>query len=157
MLPLSLLNLLSPLISLWDYRHTQPSLSSLGRHKPPSPLRFELRQFHAVTSDARVLFHDAGGPHNLDAAVSSDFQVGTRKLRSHRPSSYEAFSRARTRSLHFEESEALDWDEDEIEAPDVNSRETLLTLAKMTNDAYLNPGEPGWYDLGGDWNVVRPC
>ncbi|EKM58524.1 uncharacterized protein PHACADRAFT_53577, partial [Phanerochaete carnosa HHB-10118-sp] len=49
-----------------------------------------------------------------------------------------------------------DWDEDEIEGPDVESRKTLLNLAKMTNNAYLEPGEAEWYDLGGDWNVSYP-
>jgi lipase ATG15 len=47
------------------------------------------------------------------------------------------------------------WEEDEIVGPDVESRETLLLLAKMTNNAYLEPGEAGWYDLGDGWNAVR--
>ena len=49
----------------------------------------------------------------------------------------------------------LDWDEDEIVAPDVEKRQTLLALAKMTNNAYLEPGEAGWYELDKRWNVVR--
>lgn len=47
------------------------------------------------------------------------------------------------------------WDEDEIVGPDVNDRNTLLTLAKMTSNAYFNgPSEKGWYDLGQEWNNV---
>ena len=42
----------------------------------------------------------------------------------------------------------------DVEGPDVESRETLLLLAKMTNNAYLSPGEQGWYELGDRWNVV---
>jgi lipase ATG15 len=74
---------------------------------------------------------------------------------SFRPPSFAAFSQARTRSVKFGQNEPLQWDEEEIIGPDVESRETLLTLAKMTNNAYVEPDDPGWYDLGGDWNVVR--
>lgn len=49
----------------------------------------------------------------------------------------------------------VDWNEDEIEGPDVTDNETLLLLAKMTSDAYLSPGDADWYDLGEKWNVVR--
>ena len=118
----------------------------------PQPLRFELRQYHAVTSNAQILFHDA--PQGYHAgSTRPNYRVKTRKLKSHRPSSQEAFHKARARSL---QSEPLRWDEEEIEAPDVESRETLLTLSKMSNNAYLDPGESGWYDLGDTWNVVCP-
>lgn len=58
--------------------------------------------------------------------------------------------------MRFQQNEAIDWDEIELDGPDVESRETLLLLAKMMNDAYLEPGEAGWYELGGEWNVVSP-
>ena len=64
------------------------------------------------------------------------------------------FAEARRRSIRFAQSPLLDWDEDEVPGPDVESRETLLELAKITNNAYLEPGEPGWYELGDNWNVV---
>lgn len=57
--------------------------------------------------------------------------------------------------MRFQETEAIDWDEIEVEGPDVEDRQTLLLLAKMTNNAYLSPGEQGWYELGDNWNVVR--
>jgi hypothetical protein len=41
--------------------------------------------------------------------------------------------------------------------PDVESRATLLELAKMTNNAYVEPDDPAWYDLGANWNDVRCC
>ena len=56
--------------------------------------------------------------------------------------------------MRFQESEAIGWDEIEVEGPDVEDRETLLLLAKMTNNAYLMPDEQGWYPLGDHWNVV---
>ena len=80
----------------------------------------------------------------------------TRTLKTSRPVSHEAFLRARSLSRFTRQSAKLDWEEDEVVAPDVASRQTLLELAKMTNNAYLEPGEAGWYDLGGEWNVVRP-
>ena len=36
----------------------------------------------------------------------------------------------------------------------MESRETLLELAKMTNNAYVEPSDPAWYDLGTGWNSV---
>ncbi|KAJ8503022.1 hypothetical protein ONZ45_g11213 [Pleurotus djamor] len=49
------------------------------------------------------------------------------------------------------------WEEpEEVVGPDVESRETLLELARMANDAYLEPGETGWYDLGEEWNTSYP-
>lgn len=50
--------------------------------------------------------------------------------------------------------ETLDWEEDEIVVPDATSREALLELAKMTNNAYLEPGDDGWYNLTDNWNKV---
>lgn len=53
------------------------------------------------------------------------------------------------------QSAALDWHEEEVPGPDVESRETLQVLAKMTNNAYYDgPQEKGWYDLGGNWTQV---
>ncbi|KJA19504.1 hypothetical protein HYPSUDRAFT_69247 [Hypholoma sublateritium FD-334 SS-4] len=74
----------------------------------------------------------------------------------HRPSSPAAHAQARLRSLRFGENERLDWFPDEIEGPDVEVRETLLELAKMTNNAYVEPDDPAWYDLEGRWNVSYP-
>ena len=53
------------------------------------------------------------------------------------------------------QSTALDWEEDDVLGPDVTRRETLLLLAKMTNDAYFAPFASGWYNLTDEWNVVR--
>lgn len=52
------------------------------------------------------------------------------------------------------QSTSLDWDEDEIDGPDVTDHDTLLTLAKMTFDAYVEPSDSTWYDLGDRWNSV---
>jgi len=52
------------------------------------------------------------------------------------------------------QSAALDWDEDEIPGPDVSKRETLLLLAKMTSNAYVEPNTDGWYNLTDGWGAV---
>ncbi|TFY64357.1 hypothetical protein EVJ58_g2688 [Rhodofomes roseus] len=111
-----------------------------SRHTGPKTLSFQLRHYHA----------------NLEADPSTDYSLRSRAVKTHRPVSLSALAEARTRSIRFAQSALLDWDEDEVLGPDVESRETLLELAKMTNNAYLEPGEAGWYELGGDWNVSYP-
>lgn len=41
--------------------------------------------------------------------------------------------------------------------PDVTDRETVISLAMMTNNAYLdiNLNDTEWYDLGAPWQLVR--
>lgn len=117
-------------------------------------LQFTLRQYHAVTPDARILFHDALSLSPSLSHLTSDsesepaYEVRTRRVRVHRPRHQEDAHRNLT------DSEGGGWEEEEVDAPDTESRETLLLLAKMTNNAYLEPGEAEWYDLPGEWNVV---
>lgn len=156
MLPLSLLNVLQPLVHLLfpdGFASSQPPLSK--------PLSFELRHLHAVTSSAQVYFSDIppSSPYRTHSATNPDNSIilRPRRITRHRPSSPDAFSLSRTRSITKGENDArLGWEEDEVEAPDVESRETLLVLAKMTSNAYYDgPDENGWYDLGGNWTAVR--
>ena len=142
----SVTGLLVPLLS-WLY--------SDHRANEPGVLKFELRHYHAVSAEARVAFHDAPPSHSL--AANPSHTLRSRLVKIHRPTSPSAFAEARRRSIRFAQSTLLDWDEDEVPGPDVESRETLLELAKITNNAYLEPGEPGWYDLGDNWNVVSIC
>ncbi|KAF9818844.1 hypothetical protein IEO21_02500 [Rhodonia placenta] len=142
--------LLSTVTALLTYLLT--TFTHDDSHEPPI-LRFELRQYHAVSSAAHVLFHDA--PPALES-LRPQHTLGTRLIRSRRPSSLAAFSDARARSRKYAESVPIDWDDDDVTGPDVESRETLLEIAKMTNNAYLEPAEAGWYDLGGGWNVTYP-
>jgi len=58
--------------------------------------------------------------------------------------------------MKFGQSLSLAWDDEELTAPDVESRETLLELAKMTNNAYVEPDDPAWYDLGANWTTAYP-
>lgn len=129
----------------------------------PSVLQFELRHLHAVSSStAHVIFSDVS-PQALktlssdtSGSTKSSYSIRSRLEKTFRPSSFAAHERARLRSLRFGENEWLDWDEEETIGPDVESRETLLELAKMTNNAYVDPEDPAWYDLGDGWNAVNP-
>ncbi|KAG6865975.1 hypothetical protein C0991_009977 [Blastosporella zonata] len=125
------------------------STNSLDKIERPShALQFQLRHLHAVSDSAHVVFSDVQ-PRTLDAhsndqgPFSDLYTIRSRKISSFRPPSFQAFSNARIRSIRFGQSEHLQWNEEEIVGPDVERRETLLELAKMTNNAYLVPGEAG--------------
>lgn len=118
-------------------------------------LNFELRHQHAVSSDARVAFANIAPSHiysHNDA--KTPYRVEAKPVVSTRPPSFEAYSQARVRSMRHGQSLDMPWDEEEVLGPNVESRETLLLLAKMANDAYVEPTDPAWYDLGPNWNQV---
>jgi len=149
-----LTNFLVPLLGLGA-----PPSSAPESQPQTTPLHFELRQLHAVTSDAHVVFSDVSDvsdsrffSHNEGSYTISR----TVPLTVYKPPSFDALINARRFSWDYpSQSVALDWNEDTVVGPDVESRETLLLLAKMTNNAYLTPKDAGWYDLGGNWSVVR--
>jgi lipase ATG15 len=128
----------------------------------PSPLTFHLRHLHAVTNSSRILFSDVPQEalQNNIHGIQESYTLMTRMVKTHRPSSFAAHARARMKPLsHGEEGdvEELSWGEDEIIGPDVTNRNSLLHLAKMTNNAYAYPNDGNgrhWYDLGHDWNTV---
>jgi lipase ATG15 len=121
-----------------------------------SALTFELRHQHAVSSTARVVFADVPATHIYSHKDNrSPYSVQTRPITTHRPPSFGAFSDARMRSIRHGQNLDMRWQEVEIIGPNVESRETLLELAKMTNNAYVEPEDPAWYDLGGKWTEVR--
>lgn len=41
-----------------------------------------------------------------------------------------------------------EWDDVEVPAPDVTDRQTVITLAKMTSNAYVLPDGDDWYPVG---------
>ncbi|KAF8635613.1 hypothetical protein AX15_000253 [Amanita polypyramis BW_CC] len=116
-------------------------------------LQFYLRHEHAITSTKRIVFADVPIHHDLQ---SSSFIVNTRSIRAHRPSSSLAYLEAIDRSRRYAQSSLLDWWDKDVRGPDVESRETLLTLAKMTYNAYLEPSGRDWYELGPYWNNTHP-
>ena len=157
LLPTSLANLALSILSTLS-----PSEVS-ERHpyaKPPSnnALNFRLRHMHAATSSARVYFADLppGGPGSASSSYLESLPVSIRtsRVRTARPPSFAAITRARHMSMRGQ-SAMLGWEAGEVIGPDVSRRETLLLLAKMTSNSYFTPGTNGWYDLTDDWDVVR--
>lgn len=151
-------SLLAASSSLWHDRprwkfNAQPKVTA----PTAAPLHFELRHLHATSSDGRVFFHDVRESGIQALALGGEpttYPLRTQRVITHRPASMDAFHNARVRSMRFRESAIIDWDKIEVDGPDVNDRETLLVLAKMTNNAYLLPDEEGWYPLGEYWNDV---
>ncbi|KAJ3569308.1 hypothetical protein NP233_g5149 [Leucocoprinus birnbaumii] len=155
MLPSTLTSVLVFLLELWFPRPLEPAPLP-----PSSPLHFELRQLYAVTSDAHVAFSNVS--KSQLAALSNEDTTSytisrTVPITTYKPPSFDAFMNARRSSWNPSlESAALNWEEDVVIGPDVESRETLLLLAKMTSNAYLTRGESGWYDIGDKWTVDYP-
>lgn len=115
-----------------------------------TPLRFQLRHQHAtVSNSSKVIFSDIA-----PSFAAETYSVGTRHIKSHRPTSFSAFSSARFRSVQEGQSDALLWRETNVVGPDVKRRETLLTLAKMTSNAYTQPDQKDWYNID-PFNTVR--
>lgn len=48
-----------------------------------------------------------------------------------------------------------EWSDVEVTVPDLTDRQTVITLAKMSSNAYVTPGGAGWYTLN-DWNASMP-
>ncbi|GFZ42645.1 Autophagy-related protein 15 [Saitozyma sp. JCM 24511] len=53
------------------------------------------------------------------------------------------------------DDEAGGWEDVEVLGPDVKDRQTLLTLAKMTSNAYVTPDSGQWWPTAG-YNVTLP-
>lgn len=149
MLPASLTSFLVPFVELIIGHRTSPQ-------PVPPALNFQLRHVHAVSPSAHVWFSDVSERNvGTQSYSNTSYTMATRRVTTWRPPSFDAISQARLHSMRFGQSQSLGWGEDEIEAPDHENRETLLLLAKMAENAYVEPGDPYWYDLGGTWNQVR--
>ena len=108
-------------------------------HKDQSrELNFQLRHLHGHLG-SRIFFADVPLPTANSLKDSTDFVYGikTRRLKSSSVPRQTDIEAARYRSMTLGESAVLDWEEDEVEGPDIERRDTLLTLAKMTYNAYV--------------------
>lgn len=129
------------------------------RHRPASRRDYD---------SAEVLSLSAADP----ALYPLSQAVKTRRVRAQRPNSQAAFQAARRHAYRTKSipvgriptrqdgddarlAEALEWEDMEIDAPDVTSVETLAAFGKMTSNAYSLPEDGTWYDVGGGWNAVR--
>lgn len=131
----------------------------LQAHTPR--LSFYLRHQHAVTNTSRVIFSDVGASQLLSHSLSTPadpytYDVATSRLLTHRPSSYAAFHNARLRSMLHGQNDGTLWNSEEVLSPDVTDRETLLALAKMSNNAYSASPDASWYNVDG-FNTASHC
>ncbi|QRV90522.1 Lipase [Ceratobasidium sp. AG-Ba] len=126
---------------------------------------FTLRHVHAAHSESgRIRWADA--PQLATASgkyygPSSSYVIHAERIKLHKPFSQAAFHAVRENSRQqrsqsifgsgHNHGQSLGWQEDDVRGPAIDKRETLLTLAKMTNNAYFHKNERGWYDLGGNW------
>ncbi|GAA6004764.1 triglyceride lipase ATG15 [Rhodotorula paludigena] len=134
--------------------------STTHRHLPPS--KRDYSTFELAALDAQP---DVG-------LYSSTQSIRTKRVRARRPNSQEAFQAARRASYwtplramqegrlptrqEVEDTllgQTLEWEDVEIDAPDVKDVATLAAFGKMTSNAYTLPDSSGWYDIGGGWNV----
>ncbi len=127
----------------------QALLSGVLWKESTSPsLTFRLRHTHAIFNGSRNLFSDL--PATLIADTDA-YSLQTRLTTVHKPSSWQNYMDSRFLPV----SESSLWQQSSIPGPDVEKRETLLQLAKMTFNTYYEPNSTQWYDLGPDWNTVR--
>ncbi|KAL5504243.1 ATG15_2 [Sanghuangporus vaninii] len=149
----------SALVSyLFSWLSALSSLNNSGNSQlETNELTFHLRHFHAHVG-ARVLFADVfpGLLMKGNTTLENAFTIKTRRRMTHKPRSHPDFLEARRRSMIHKENVPVHWNVEEVEAPDVEHRDSLLTMAKMTYDAYLEPTDKDWYDLGDNWTDNHP-
>ena len=115
-----------------------------------TPLNFALRHELGVSDAARLVFSDIPRSSLLDGEA---YSVNTRSVTVPRAREQARFFSARMRGRGVQDD--LEWDDTDVIGPNVRDRQTLQMLAKMSNNAYSQPGETDWYDLNPDYNTVR--
>jgi lipase ATG15 len=164
-------------LSSWDLRLPElPFLSTvqtiLSSMKPTSryssPKKMRLRSvYHQGTHSYRGL----SARYDVSASDSSikGVPIGdnaiyltslkTTTVKTWRPKDASAFLLAHRLGDDMgvkQSSQQMEWDEVEVDAPDVSDRETLLALSKMASKAYDAPvdsSDGGWVTGGGKWNL----
>jgi len=135
------------------------SFKSLQTPREANYLTFNLRHVYTSTPSNGILFADIENPEHVQALGHHSYKLeipSTRKLVI--PRAFQgSFQVARQRSRVHGESTVLDWSEDQVEGPDVSNKDVLITLAKMTANAYIQVADKDWYDLSHQWNQVRGC
>ncbi|KAJ7745665.1 alpha/beta-hydrolase [Mycena metata] len=154
MLPAALTSLLVSLLALFT---DSPNVKTVPPPPPtstPPALRFELRHLHAVSPSAHVVFADV--PQRAGILAENSHTLQTRRITSYKPPSFALHAQARAQSMRFGQSllQQFPWEEEEVNAPDVEDRATLLE--QMSNNAYVDPDDPAWYELGANWTVSYP-
>lgn len=118
------------------------------------PLTFELRHQHALTDTSRIVFSDV--KPSAGFAQQNVYRVPRRRMKIPRPPSKESFAAARKMSMEQGMSMSLDWRDDEVDGPDVSTKDALLQFAHMAFNAYYPDNTTEWYDVSDrGWDKVR--
>lgn len=130
-------------------------------HASAAALGSEPREIIFQSAQEYALSHEAAFDAQEPVFVTSKSPSGTtyplraRPTSVWRPRDPTALQHARWRSLHFQESEPVQWEVVETLGPDIEDKHTLSQLARMTGNAYAMPGQKNWYDVDEAWNTVR--
>ena len=95
-------------------------------------------------SDALIMATDPSFSPSLTIKTT------TRKLLRPRTKIYHLNA---TRAERMAFNSGIEWEDVDVEVPDIDDRETLKTLAKMTSNAYVLPDSTEWWGLD-EWNHV---
>lgn len=142
----------------------RPAYRYLHDDAPPSHhKRMQLRSIHyqgAHSYRGMSARYDVGKNDDFVSTSAIDGTLRTTKVKTWRPRDITPFLQAHKQGddmAVLRTGDAMEWDEIEVEGPDVSDRATLLTLAKMASKAYdapKNGSEEEWIvDGGGKWNL----
>lgn len=130
---------------------------------------FTLRHVHTTHAESgHIRWADIPHAESARSLSTPRHTLETKSMSVHRPVSQAAFHKLRANSrkrrrenpilgglaLAQDWEQSLAWEEHDVDGPATDKRETLLVLAKMTNNAYFPTKQPGWYDLGRNWTSV---
>ncbi|CAE6479988.1 unnamed protein product [Rhizoctonia solani] len=122
-------------------------------------LEFSLRHVHHAHPDTgQILWANVDANDLVTSEDRNTHSVETRALIIQKPVSFNEWKEWRVRRLRTpgplraSDAQTLNWKSHKAIGPATDKRETLLALAKMTNNVYYKDSATvGWYDLGGNW------
>lgn len=145
------LHIISGIVSA--HVHVQNTVSDIQGQRPKgTALTFDLR---AENCGLDVFRSPSDQIERWSCRNSPTFTLRAQPTTVYRPRSQADLQHARIRSLHNGESQKVEWETVEILGPDIEDRNTLVQLARMTGNAYALPGKKNWYDIDPKWNNVR--
>lgn len=149
----------STITSLWSCvnLHKPHQRTALHNWKQTDIFHQGLHDYRSLS--ARYELHQDSNNPRL-AALNSPGLIRTTKVKTWRPHDPTRFLNAHrlqdVQAVQYE-SRVMEWDEIEVDAPDVSDRETLLTLSKMAAKAYDAPTNETRWMVNDEqkWNLVR--
>ncbi|KKA28142.1 hypothetical protein TD95_000984 [Thielaviopsis punctulata] len=151
-----------------------PGLSLPSESEPPAPAThtFTLRQiFHHGTYQHPTLHRRRDVVHSADNVfLAADAEDGferevlpplmvnskptkIQRLADRRPAVVDALVTQTRRNGQLEAMSPTAWTVDDVSGPDVTDKQTVLSLALMCSDAYVEKeGQPDWDDVGAPFN-----